>query len=234
MAVLVRRARSASRFCSRGLILDDGAVTRLERYQQRTSLPLAIGALVFLVVYAVPVIWPGVGGAIATACRVLNVGLWIAFAADLAFRAFLSGRALRYLGSHPFDLVVVAVPMFRPLRLLLLLTATKRLFRSGGLAQGARAVGAAAVLVVFVASVAELQAERGAPGANITTFADALWWAVATVTTVGYGDVYPVTLLGRIIATGLMLVGIALVGVVTAAVAAWFVAQNAQGTEAGE
>jgi voltage-gated potassium channel len=55
------------------------------------------------------------------------------------------------------------------------------------------------------------------------TFPDALWWAATTVTTVGYGDRYPVTAVGRLVATGLMVVGIALLGVITASVAAWFV-----------
>ncbi len=213
-------------------MIHDVLVTRLERYQQRTSVPLIVGALLFLAVYAIPVIWPGIRGPVADACYVANGVLWLAFGADLAFRTWLSGRPARYLATHPFDILVVAVPMFRPLRLLMLLTASRRLFRSGGLEQGAKAVSVATVLVIFVASIAELQAERGAPGANIDSFGDSLWWAVATVTTVGYGDLYPVTVLGRIIATGLMLVGIALVGVITAAVAAWFVAQNAQNATA--
>lgn len=77
--------------------------------------------------------------------------------------------------------------------------------------------------MVFIAAVAELDAERHAPGGNIHTFSDALWWAATTVTTVGYGDRYPITAAGRIVAGGLMLVGISLLGVVTAAVAAWFI-----------
>jgi voltage-gated potassium channel len=71
--------------------------------------------------------------------------------------------------------------------------------------------------------VAALDAERDAPKANITTIGDALWWAATTVTTVGYGDRYPVTTTGRIIAVTLMVVGIALVGAITASIAAWFV-----------
>lgn len=65
--------------------------------------------------------------------------------------------------------------------------------------------------------------ERTARGSNIKTFGDALWWAATTVTTVGYGDRYPTTGQGRLIAVGLMVVGIALLGVVTATIAAWFV-----------
>jgi voltage-gated potassium channel len=78
---------------------------------------------------------------------------------------------------------------------------------------------------VGLGSLAILDAEQDAPHANITTFGDALWWAATTVTTVGYGDRFPVTTQGRFIAVALMAVGIGLVGAVTAAVAAWMVRQ---------
>ena len=76
-------------------------------------------------------------------------------------------------------------------------------------------------LILFVASLAVLEAERGKPGATIKNFGDAIWWAISTVTTVGYGDRYPVTTAGRFVAAGLMVAGIALVGVVTASFASW-------------
>jgi voltage-gated potassium channel len=68
-----------------------------------------------------------------------------------------------------------------------------------------------------------LDVERHAHGANIKTYGDALWGAVTTVSTVGYGDRYPVTTAGRIVALALLLAGVSLFGVVTASVAAWFV-----------
>lgn len=76
---------------------------------------------------------------------------------------------------------------------------------------------------LLVSAVAMYDVERSAPDGNIKTFPDALWWAVTTVTTVGYGDRYPTTTLGRLVAAALMLVGIALLGVVTATIATWFV-----------
>ena len=82
----------------------------------------------------------------------------------------------------------------------------------------------AAGTAVGLGALSALDAERDAPGATITSFGDAVWWAWATVTTVGYGDRFPVTLEGRLIAFALMLVGISLVGVVTASVAAWLIA----------
>ena len=68
--------------------------------------------------------------------------------------------------------------------------------------------------------------ESNAPGSNIHTYKDALWWAVVTVTTVGYGDRYPVTEGGRLVATVLMFVGIGLIGVLTATVASFFMQEH--------
>ena len=92
-------------------------------------------------------------------------------------------------------------------------------------------VAGAAVTAVALGSITVLDAEQDAKGANITTFGDALWWARTTVATVGYGDRFPVTVQGRVVAVGLMLVGIALVGAVTATIAAWLVSQVEQERE---
>ncbi|WP_436843532.1 MULTISPECIES: potassium channel family protein [Streptomyces] len=80
-------------------------------------------------------------------------------------------------------------------------------------------LGGAALVVV---------AESGAPHANITSFPTGLWWSIETATTVGYGDFYPVTLWGRIIAALLMLSAITAFGVITAALATWFVGRAEQ------
>src|SRR6185437_17060771 len=84
-------------------------------------------------------------------------------------------------------------------------------------------VAGATVIVLFCAALAVLDAERRNAHANITTFGDALWWASTTVMTVGYGDRFPVTVAGRFVAVGLMLGGIALLGVVTASIASWLI-----------
>ncbi len=73
----------------------------------------------------------------------------------------------------------------------------------------------------------ELSFENGARGSTIHNYGDALWWAIVTVTTVGYGDKYPVTAGGRGVAVVLMLVGIGLIGVLTATVASYFVEEKA-------
>ncbi|WP_306171340.1 potassium channel family protein [Porphyromonas gingivalis] len=73
--------------------------------------------------------------------------------------------------------------------------------------------------------IAILQVEN-APTSNITTAEDAIWWSYVTITTVGYGDKYPVTTEGRIIAMFLMTAGVGLFGTFTAYIASLFVSDN--------
>jgi voltage-gated potassium channel len=76
-----------------------------------------------------------------------------------------------------------------------------------------------------------LQFERYAPGANIKTFGDALWWAFCTVTTVGYGDYTPVTPAGRVVAVSLMMSGVVLVGLIVASFSSWVLERATRGHE---
>jgi voltage-gated potassium channel len=85
----------------------------------------------------------------------------------------------------------------------------------------------AAAAVVFVSDGLVTIAERNAKGANIHDFGQGLWWPITTVTTVGYGDRYPTTSLGQGVAVFLMLVGIGLIGVLTATIASYFVQERA-------
>lgn len=78
-----------------------------------------------------------------------------------------------------------------------------------------------AFLLIVLASIGILHFED-VPDANIKTAEDALWWTMTTITTVGYGDRYPVTTEGRILAAGLMVAGVGLAGIYTGYVAAWF------------
>jgi voltage-gated potassium channel len=93
-------------------------------------------------------------------------------------------------------------------------------------------VTALVFLVAYALAITE--AERGEPGATITSLGDGFWWALSTITTVGYGDAYPVTVTGRVVAAGLMVGGIALLGVVTATIASWLVQRVSEVTESEE
>jgi voltage-gated potassium channel len=84
----------------------------------------------------------------------------------------------------------------------------------------------AALATLILGAWMVLLFEENAKGSNIHTYPNALWWAIVTVTTVGYGDRYPVTAGGRIVAAVLMLVGIGLIGVLTATVASVFIKEH--------
>ncbi|BDI23288.1 ion transporter [Herbiconiux sp. L3-i23] len=204
----------------------DNTNRRYEAWVQRTSWPLLGAALIFLVAYALPILeqdlWPWV----RAACRVVVWGTWLLFAADYIVRFALVPRKWMFVRRHWFDLLFIVLPVLRPLALLRLVTVLLVIDRHAGARLRSRVglyIAGGTVLLVLAAALAVFDVERGAPGANITSFGDAVWWACTTITTVGYGDVYPVTVLGRAIAIGLMVGGVALLGVVTASFASWFV-----------
>jgi voltage-gated potassium channel len=193
-------------------------------------------ALAFLGVYAVAVLATSFPRWLTETADWLNRAIWLALAVDLAVRLYLAENRVRWVLRHPIDVASVALPMLRPLRVLRAFTAGQSLLnRRGGLLRTGQAVLLSAGLLIVVGALAELDAERDVPGASIVTFGDALWWAITTVTTVGYGDLYPVSGTGRVVAAALMVVGISVLGVVTASVAAWFVqmAEQAAGAGAG-
>jgi voltage-gated potassium channel len=199
---------------------------RLEAYETGTQSVMLALSLVFLAVYAVPVIDPQLPAAAASVCTAASYVIWLLFILDYLIRVSLAERRWRFLRGHVLDLVIVAVPILRPFRALRIFSVSQALFLRNArqvYLRAAQLVVAATGLVVFIAATAMLDTERDVPGSHITDFADAAWWAVTTVTTVGYGDAYPVTGTGRLIAASLMLIGIALLGMVTATVAAWFV-----------
>jgi len=196
-----------------------------QRWQKVTEWPLMAIALLFLAVYAWQVIADLSGTAEAITDTILNV-TWVVFLVDYVVNLILAKPRWRWFYRHFLDLAIVALPLLRPLRLLRLVTLLRVLQQVAGTALRGRVViyvAGAASLLIFVAALAELDQERDAPGASIVTFPDGLWWAVVTITTVGYGDLYPVTEIGRLIATAVMLGGIALIGVVTATLASWIV-----------
>ena len=199
---------------------------QLETWQRRTEWPLAALALIFLGAYAWPILDPGLDPTLVSACHVTTWVVWVAFAADYAVRLRLAPDRRAFVRGHLLDLAIIVLPVLRPLRLLRLVFLLEVLHRStaGGLrGRIAVYVVGATSLVVLVAALAALDAERDADGALITTFGEALWWSFVTVTTVGYGDFYPVTAAGRLISLGLMVAGIALLGIVTASLASWLI-----------
>jgi voltage-gated potassium channel len=202
----------------------------LERFEERTEWPLAATAAIFLVAYSVEVLAQPQGHFLLAMDLVIDI-TYALFVLDYLARLGLATNRPRWFVRHLVDLAVVALPLLRPLRLLRLLVLLAALQKAiGGAIHGRVAVytGASAVLLIYAASLAILETERGQPRAQINHFGDALWWSITTVTTVGYGDLAPVTVKGRVIAVLLMVGGISLVGLVTATLASWIVQRVAQ------
>jgi voltage-gated potassium channel len=187
---------------------------------------LAAAALLFLGAYAWPILQPHLDHRWRHICTAVTLGAWVLFVVDYAARLWLARDRKNYFVKHLLDLLIVALPALRPLRLLRLVILFRLLNRKAAATLRGRVplyVTVSASTLVICAALAVLDAERYAPGSNIKSFGNALWWAVVTVTTVGYGDHFPVTLQGRFVAVGLMIGGVALIGVVTASFAAWFI-----------
>jgi voltage-gated potassium channel len=196
---------------------------RIARWDKAAEWPLTIAAILFLTAYATQIIVRP-DGFLSIACELILYATWAVFVVDYLTRLVITENRWRWFYRHLLDLAIVVLPMLRPLRLMRFLTVLALIGRNTGNMLRGRVViytVGATVLTVFIASLAVFDAENGI--GDIATFPDAVWWAFVTITTVGYGDFYPVTITGRITAVGLMVGGLALIGVVTATLASWIV-----------
>jgi voltage-gated potassium channel len=204
--------------------------TRLQRWERRAEWPLAVAAVVFLVLFSRQVLVQPHGRE-AHIVWAINWAIWGLFFLDYFVRLYLATNRWHWFLRHLLDFAIVTLPLLRPLRLLRLLVLIEVLQKAVGDAFRGRIVVytlSGVVLLIYTASLAVFEKERYLPGATINSFGKALWWSVTTVTTVGYGDVYPVTNTGRVIAVLLMVGGISLVGVVTASLASWIIQRVAE------
>ena len=196
-------------------------VARIERV---TEIPMLMLALAFLAAFIVGYL-PDVSPEIREDARLVEEVIIAIFAVELIIKVAVADRRLEYLRYHWLDVLIIVVPFLRPLRLLLFLPMLMRAVVA--LRRIMADFRAAYVLVVGLITVITaagliLVFEDNSDG-PIQTFGDALWWAITTITTVGYGDTFPVTSEGRALAAALMVVGISLFGVLTAGIAAYLV-----------
>lgn len=187
-----------------------------------TEWPLTVLALVFLLAYS----WEVLARTHVSLCETTINVIWIVFIVDYVVSISLAHDRKTWFKNNLLLLISIMLPIFRPLRLLRLVAVLNVLNRTSGMAVRGRItlyVCSSVILLIYVGSLAELDVERNAPDTTITDFGKAIWWAFVTTTTVGYGDMSPVTWQGKCIAVGLMIAGIALISVITATLASWIV-----------
>lgn len=204
------------------------ADTRLSRWENRAEGPLFAASLLYLGAYAAHVLAPHAPDWVHAMLLSVVALTWAMFVVDYVVRWRLSGLRFgpSYVRHHMVDTVATVLPLLRPLRVVRLYEVVQRRREEPRLSLYGRVIAygsMTAVLLGFAGALAVYQQERYAPGATIRTFGDSLWWVVQTLTTVGYGDVTPVTSGGRVIAAFLMVLGLALLGAVTGSFSSWLI-----------
>lgn len=209
---------------------------RYERVDAQLETPMLIASLAFIPVLAIPALFD-VSASTERALSTFGWLLWALFVAEYLVLLWLAPDRRQMVRTHKLDLVIIALPLLRPLRALrivrlaratagigALLTVSRRILARRGL--GWALLTTAGIVAIGGIVVARVEADH--PDAQITTLADGLWWALVTCTTVGYGDLSPVSGAGRTIAAVLMFTGIGLIGALTANIAAYFVEHDTE------
>lgn len=221
---------------------NSGRVTHVKRLLKRMEWPLAILAL--LVVPVLILEDRSTNPAIRWVCSSINWFVWLAFVGEFGLQMSLEKKWGRFFRKSWFKLLIIVlsppflvpdglqtirgVRAFRILRLL-------RLVRGGavatiGLRSAKKALGSHGFPYVMVLAAASIALGAAAiyrvEQQTVHSPADALWWAVVTVTTVGYGDVSPVSGEGRLVALALMCVGVVVISILTATLSSFFVGED--------
>jgi voltage-gated potassium channel len=209
----------------------------LERFERQTALPMLVLAVAIVPLLIIPLVFD-LSPRAETTIVTLDWIIWAAFAVEYGVRLYLAPAKWAFVKRNKIDLVVIILPFLRPLRLARSARMLRLLRAARVVAVLVRALDASkdvltrhklnyallvTAIVVFAAAGLVQVFEVGAPEANIESYADALWWAVTTVTTVGYGDTFPTTPAGRGVGVLLMLVGIAVFGLLAGSLASFFV-----------
>jgi len=193
----------------------------LLRIERLTEAPLLVLAFIMIPLLVGPMLW-SLSPSEEAAYLALDAFIWALFAVDLVIKVAVSPHRLAYLRRHWIEVLVVIVPFLRPLRLL-------RIFVFGSRAWvGVRRLVNVDFLLIYgvglvIVAATVVATVEGGGNASIHSFTDALWWSIVTITTVGYGDMVPVTAAGRAMGIVLMLGGIAFFSGVTANLASFLV-----------
>ena len=220
---------------------------RFERIERATDVPMAVLALLIVPALILEERARSIG--VRQIANGLNWVVWLAFCGEFLGKLAFAPSRREFVRRSWFDLfIIVLSPPFlvpdawqgvravRAVRLLRFLRFVRAAAVAAiGLKEASEAlrhkrlhyIGLMTLVMIAVGAVGIFVVERG-ENKSITSIGDALWWSIVTVTTVGYGDVSPVTAEGRLIAVALMILGIGFIGVFTATITSFFVGVDRQ------
>lgn len=208
-----------------GVLVEDTRSPKEIVWERYTTLPFIFLSFIFLLGFSVLILDDEVfTQGLDKFILVVLLIIWVAFIVDYFVRLVLSTNKRIFFKKNVIDLISMAIPFFRPFLLLMYLSRLRWFRGRQGSSVRARLIayaGSFALMYIYVLSLAVYAAERNAPGASILNYGDSVWWAIETITTVGYGDMIPVTIPGRIYASMLMLGGVVIVGATTATVVSY-------------
>jgi voltage-gated potassium channel len=218
----------------------------LSKFERVTLWPMMGLALVSLVTLILG--WTlDLSASIQTSLETFDWLIWAVFTVELLIRLYLAPRRLRFLWKNPIDVGVVLVPTLQGLRALRIARFARifRLARVGemgkraakeqkGLLNPSNAMFSLLItgFVISLAALMSWSVERDAAGSTIKSIPDAFWWAITTITSVGYGDKIPVSPEGKAVAVVLMFMGVALFGAIAATLATVFLKSDTRRNDA--
>lgn len=194
----------------------------LAAWEERSSRPMFVASVLYLLAFAAPIMSTRIQEPYDGYLNILQLILWGLFAADYCIRLYLAPRRLYFITHNLMNLAIVLLPAWRIVSFLAMIymTANRQYKRLSELA--VKLFGYTAIFIIMFA-LAIYSVESSESGAMIRDLPTAYWWTFTTLATVGYGDVYPVTGIGRVIAVVVMLYGVGMVAVATGALASWII-----------
>jgi voltage-gated potassium channel len=202
-------------------------VSLTKKWESKSNIPMAVIGVIYLAAYSLQVLNSS-NQILVDQLELVSQIIWAVFVVDVIFRLVGSESIPKFLKSSWLEILALAIPFMRILRVFRVILALRGI--KGFVKNRASATGTYILMLVpltwFSGAIAVLDAEATNPDRSITNLREALWWSLATITTVGYGDKYPSTLEGQLVAAVLMLTGIALFSAGAGIFASWIMGEK--------
>ena len=186
---------------------------RLKSLERITELPLMLASFTLMPILTGLYLWD-LSPLETRIYSQAQIAVWGLFSVALLAKISVAPDKLKYIRKNWLEVLLVVIPVIRPLRILRAFIWIARDITRMNRLITLESLLAYGIGMVLLAATVVTTVERTADGANILSFQDALYWSFVTVSTVGYGDHYPVTVVGKFTAVFLMLFGIGIFGAV--------------------